>query len=81
MAGGLQITVGIEDSSDAGQTVIRTANGTNNGVAFEIEYPTGSTPAKRFFYGIVSNYMYSAEDSDSIAGATFTIQRNVDIVQ
>ena len=68
------------ESADAGQTVIRTANGTNSGVAFKITYPSGSTPVGRYFYGIVSNYMYSAEDADSIAGATFTIQRNTDMI-
>lgn len=67
------VAINTENSGDAGQTVLRTANGTSNTVAVRIQDP-GSVPAK-YYLARIANYM-EVERSPSVnQGATFTIWR------
>ena len=75
-AGDLAVACVTEVSSDAGQTLMRSANGTSNLVAFKLTDPDTSF---RYFVGRVANYMESERSPSINQGSTFTIWRITDI--
>jgi len=66
------------DDGDAGQTLLRTAAGSNNLYSFKVTYPTG---AIRYFQGRVFGYPEDVEGADTILMATPTIEINTVIVK
>ena len=71
------VAISTENSGDAGQTILRTANGTANTVAVRIQDP-GSVPGK-YFLARVANYM-DVERSPSVnQGATCTFWRITEV--
>lgn len=68
------------DSTDAGQTLLRTAadDATSKLYSFEVTYPTGE---KRYFGGRVFGYPETVDGADSIITAAPTIEISTKIVK
>ena len=66
------------DSTDAGQTLLRTAADSNNLYSFMVTYADG---AKRYFQGRVFGYPENTDGADTILMANPTIEINTDIVK
>lgn len=66
------------DDEDAGQTILRTAAGSNNLYSFKVTYPDG---AVRYFQGRVFGYPENTEGADSIIMATPTVEIDTIIVK
>lgn len=66
------------DDGDAGQTLFRTAAGSNNLYSFKVTYPDG---AVRYFQGRVFGYPENVGNADSIIMGNPTIEINSVIVK
>lgn len=66
------------DSTDAGQTLLRTAAESNNLYSFMVTYADG---AKRYFQGRVFGYPETTDGADTILMANPTVEINTDIVK
>ena len=66
------------DSTDAGQTLLRTAADSNNLYSFMVTYADGAT---RYFQGRVFGYPENTDGADTILMANPTIEINTDIVK
>lgn len=66
------------DEADAGQTLLRTAAGSNNLYSFMVTYPDS---AKRYFQGRVFGYPETIDGADSIVMANPTVEINTAIIK
>lgn len=67
-----EISVVVEvDNSDAGQTLVKAANNTNNSHSFKIADADGEDV---YFYGLVANYRDAARSASGYKGASFVIR-------
>ena len=66
------------DSTDAGQTLLRTAADSNSLYSFMVTYADG---AKRYFQGRVFGYPENTDGADTILMANPTVEINSDIVK
>jgi len=75
--GALQLQMG-RDTTDAGQTALRTALATDNPYSFKVTLQNG---IKLLFTGMVMSYKTSVGSVDQITGATTTIEINSEIFE
>ncbi|UAK25865.1 hypothetical protein [Sphingomonas nostoxanthinifaciens] len=66
------------DSTDAGQTLLRTAADSNANYSFMVTYADG---AKRYFQGRVFGYPETTDGADTVLMANPTVEINTDIVK
>lgn len=68
------------DSTDAGQTLLRTAadDATSKLYSFKVEYPTGE---KRFFQGRVFGFPENVDGADTVITAAPTVEISTKIVK
>ena len=71
--GEIPVMIATNDSSDAGQTLLRTNSNTSNGISFKITDPDSTI---RYFWGLVADYTESERSPSVNQGASFTIYRN-----
>lgn len=76
--GSMTLALG-RDLDDAGQTLLRTAEGVDSKYAFRIDYPdqpagSPSFPTRDYFRGLVMSFSTTLGDVNSVIGAAATIE-------